>query len=273
MQVAVFSLLTLLTPLCGATAQRAGGRGGNLVASPSYNSGAVSVHGYIRADGSYVQPHYRSAPDGNPYNNWSASGNINPYTGKDGTIAVPPTAYGPNRYTYVPQGYQPAQIYTPPQLNIPLLPSYRTNPPFLPHFDMPTARPAVVPNLQPNIFPNQIPPQLPFSVAQPRNSESFDEQLRVDSVARLKNLGYDVDWQSHSASQLLDMELRIQSGNRLRSLGANWNWQEHSASEMLDAELRIQAANRLNQKGYNLDWRKYTASQLLGLELHSDSNH
>jgi opacity protein-like surface antigen len=31
----------------------------------------VHVNGYFRRDGTYVQPHYRSAPDGNPYNNWS----------------------------------------------------------------------------------------------------------------------------------------------------------------------------------------------------------
>ena len=43
---------------------------------------AVRVKGYFRKDGTYVQPHYRSNPDGNPYNNWSFPGNINPFTGK-----------------------------------------------------------------------------------------------------------------------------------------------------------------------------------------------
>ncbi len=42
----------------------------------------VYVRGYYRKDGTYVQPHYRSEPDGNPYNNWSFPGNVNPYTGK-----------------------------------------------------------------------------------------------------------------------------------------------------------------------------------------------
>lgn len=41
-----------------------------------------SVHGYYRKDGTYVAPHYRSSPDGNPYNNFSFPGNTNPYTGK-----------------------------------------------------------------------------------------------------------------------------------------------------------------------------------------------
>jgi hypothetical protein len=40
------------------------------------------VKGHVRSDGSYVQPHYQSAPDGNPYNNYSFPGNVNPHTGK-----------------------------------------------------------------------------------------------------------------------------------------------------------------------------------------------
>jgi hypothetical protein len=45
----------------------------------------VHVRGHHRSDGSYVQPHYRSAPDGNRFNNWSTQGNVNPYTGQIGT--------------------------------------------------------------------------------------------------------------------------------------------------------------------------------------------
>lgn len=50
----------------------------------------VRVRGYYRKDGTYVQPHYRSNPDGNPYNNWSTHPNINPYTGKQGTKHISP---------------------------------------------------------------------------------------------------------------------------------------------------------------------------------------
>jgi hypothetical protein len=31
----------------------------------------VRVRGPYRSDGTYVQPHYRSAPNGNRFNNWS----------------------------------------------------------------------------------------------------------------------------------------------------------------------------------------------------------
>lgn len=58
--------------------------------------GQVSVNGYYRKDGTYVQPHYRSNPDGNPYNNWSYPKNVNPYTGKVATGN--PSTYLANYY-------------------------------------------------------------------------------------------------------------------------------------------------------------------------------
>lgn len=46
----------------------------------------VYVRGHYRSNGTYVAPHYRSDPDGYRGNNWSTYPNINPYTGKRGTI-------------------------------------------------------------------------------------------------------------------------------------------------------------------------------------------
>ena len=43
------------------------------------------VNGYTKSYGTYVQGHYRSSPDSYKNNNWSKSGNSNPYTGKSGT--------------------------------------------------------------------------------------------------------------------------------------------------------------------------------------------
>ena len=45
----------------------------------------VSVNGYYRKDGTYVQPHHRSDPNSNTNDNWSTKGNTNPYTGQQGT--------------------------------------------------------------------------------------------------------------------------------------------------------------------------------------------
>lgn len=49
-------------------------------------AGDTYVRGYTRKDGTYVQPHYRSAPDRSYNNNYSSQGNYNPYTGKQGTV-------------------------------------------------------------------------------------------------------------------------------------------------------------------------------------------
>lgn len=45
----------------------------------------VYVKGYYRKDGTYVKPHYRSAPNHTKSDNWSSFGNVNPHTGKIGT--------------------------------------------------------------------------------------------------------------------------------------------------------------------------------------------
>jgi hypothetical protein len=45
----------------------------------------VYVQGYTRSDGTYVQGHYRSSPNGTTSDNYSTKGNINPYTGEYGT--------------------------------------------------------------------------------------------------------------------------------------------------------------------------------------------
>jgi hypothetical protein len=42
----------------------------------------VSVPGYYRKDGTYVQPHQRTRPDSNLDNNYSTPGNYNPNTGR-----------------------------------------------------------------------------------------------------------------------------------------------------------------------------------------------
>ena len=48
-------------------------------------AGDVDGKGYYRSDDTYVQPHYRSTPDGNPDNNYSYPDNIDPDTGNPDT--------------------------------------------------------------------------------------------------------------------------------------------------------------------------------------------
>ena len=57
------------------------------------NSKHVKVKGYYRKDGTYVQPHYRTAPNSTNRDNFSTKGNVNPYTGKAGYITPDSKSY------------------------------------------------------------------------------------------------------------------------------------------------------------------------------------
>ena len=57
-------------------------------------SSDVKVEGYWKSNGTYVTPHYRSAPNNTRRDNFNYRGNTNPYTGKKGTKSS--TSY--NRY-------------------------------------------------------------------------------------------------------------------------------------------------------------------------------
>lgn len=45
----------------------------------------VSVSGYYKSNGTYVQPHYRSGANKSKRDNFSTKGNTNPYTGRKGS--------------------------------------------------------------------------------------------------------------------------------------------------------------------------------------------
>lgn len=47
---------------------------------------AASTRGYVKKNGTYVQPYQKTVPDRSKYNNYSTKGNTNPYTGKQGTV-------------------------------------------------------------------------------------------------------------------------------------------------------------------------------------------
>jgi len=55
-------------------------------AQAQYYGRDAQVNPYLRRDGTYIQPHHRTIPDGNPFNNYSTRGNVNPYTGQMGTV-------------------------------------------------------------------------------------------------------------------------------------------------------------------------------------------
>jgi hypothetical protein len=56
---------------------------------------SVYHQGYTRQNGTYVQPHYQSAPNASRLDNWSTRGNSNPYTGRAGSQSPYPALNAP----------------------------------------------------------------------------------------------------------------------------------------------------------------------------------
>lgn len=93
-----------------------------IVCLSSVATAQVQVKPYFRSDGTYVQPHERTRPNNTLEDNYSTKGNVNPHTGRPGTVdPVPHQVYpitpsaprplfeevprpGYNRYNNIPNG-------------------------------------------------------------------------------------------------------------------------------------------------------------------------
>jgi hypothetical protein len=71
--------LALCTISIGATA-----KGGGQASSRS-GTGSHHISGYTTKKGTYVAPSHATNPNGTKRDNYSQKGNVNPYTGKEGT--------------------------------------------------------------------------------------------------------------------------------------------------------------------------------------------
>jgi len=94
-----------------------------MMSATSAFAGSVRVRGHFRKDGSYVPPHLRSSPDGNPYNNYSYPGNYNPYTGKEAT-GNEDSYLERNRRPFrsYPSRFVPSQSWSPTETGMPSSP-------------------------------------------------------------------------------------------------------------------------------------------------------
>ena len=85
----------------------------------SFAQSQVWVDGYYRSNGTYVQGHYRTEKNHTVNDNWTTRGNVNPHTGKAGTL--PRSTSYPNTY------YKPVSSpYTTPTYSTPARSSYST---------------------------------------------------------------------------------------------------------------------------------------------------
>jgi hypothetical protein len=88
--IRIVTILLLASMLVPCFAEARGGGGGH--SSGGYGTGSSSsshsVSSYTKRDGTYVAPSHATNPNGTQSDNFSAKGNVNPYTGKIGTKAA-----------------------------------------------------------------------------------------------------------------------------------------------------------------------------------------
>ena len=67
-----------------------------IVLAGSASAQGIYHQGYTTRNGTYVAPHYQSAPNNSVYDNYSTRGNTNPYTGQAGTVNPYPSYSAPS---------------------------------------------------------------------------------------------------------------------------------------------------------------------------------
>lgn len=86
MRIIGTSTLALLVVLSvGSVAAARGGGHASHAVSTSRSTANHVVHGYTKKDGTVVQSYHATNPDHTRNDNYSTRGNVNPYTGTDGT--------------------------------------------------------------------------------------------------------------------------------------------------------------------------------------------
>ncbi len=116
-----------------------------LLALKTFAQSPVYVSGYLKSNGTYVEPHYRTSPNSTKIDNWSTSPNVNPYTGVQGTKTYNDyNNYGNN----IPSNYSVPSIK----------PSY--TPTYKPTYT-PSYTPIYTPSYTPTYTPSYIPTSLP----------------------------------------------------------------------------------------------------------------
>ncbi|WP_286333688.1 hypothetical protein [Duncaniella freteri] len=92
MKKSLMLLVAIIATVLSANAQYNYGSssyGSSSYSTSSYgvNTNSTYVKGYTKSNGTYVHGHYRSSQNSTNHDNYSTSGNYNPYTGSAGSRA------------------------------------------------------------------------------------------------------------------------------------------------------------------------------------------
>lgn len=110
--------------------------------------------------------------------------------------------------------------------------------------------------------------ELGFEVDWTRHTASdlLDMELRIRKAQELKKLGYDAIWETDTLAELIDKETRLEKARSLAAKGVLVNWVKTSLKEMTDMENRIHKAERLHRLGVTVNWQKLSLKELSALE-------
>lgn len=102
MKKSLMILIAIIATVLSANAQYNYGStsyGSSSYGTSSYgvNTTSTYVNGYTKSNGTYVQGHYRSTQNSTNHDNYSTSGNYNPYSGTTGSRAKD---YSTGAYNY-----------------------------------------------------------------------------------------------------------------------------------------------------------------------------
>lgn len=88
MKKSLMLLVAIIATVLSANAQ-CSSYGSSSYSTSSYgvNTNSTYVNVYTKSNGTYVQGHYRSSQNSTNHDNYSTSGNYNPYTGSAGSRA------------------------------------------------------------------------------------------------------------------------------------------------------------------------------------------
>lgn len=89
MKLKIFLVVVGLLHICALSAQ--------------VNPQSHYVNGYVRKNGTYVQPHHRTNPNSTINDNYTTYPNVNPYTGTQGRIK--PQSYSAPKVNYYTPTY------------------------------------------------------------------------------------------------------------------------------------------------------------------------
>lgn len=126
------------------------------------NSSYHYVKGYTRSDGTQVQGYYRTNPNSTNTDNYSTRPNVNPWTGKPGTVAPDNNTY-PSTYYSTPS----------PSSTTPTTQSYPSN---------------NYPNTSYNTYRNNTSTYTRIHEIQYHNKYTYDDRLAIEKL--LFKLGY-----------------------------------------------------------------------------------